>query len=313
MDGGSSHAGWIFVDELDGWWITCKLDFRRWMVDHMQAICTRIIANLEDTDLKEERTKRLSDATTLIYNWKSHIVRTVNQDRFRINMLESLETHQAMLVMDLTMKFLPLKYREKQTDWFGQRGVAGCQVSTVQIDLSKQKLVSHKIKKINSYNDVQVSEQGLVLRKAYGIGTGNLISFNEMAELSNNKLIEHRSGCIVHEAFKVPSTPAGNIKTVAKNEGNETVTCPENDTESLHQNGTNDALFFCPEKTHVLTDFPEQSLRWIAILAVVGGCGLSDPRALPAGASSPVGLPMLDRSKGRDQTKCAPNIADPDV
>ncbi|CAG2218847.1 unnamed protein product [Mytilus edulis] len=301
-----------------------------------------LIANFEDTDLKEEHTKRLSDATTQIYNWKSHIVRTVNQDRFRINMLESLETHQAMLVMDWAMKFLPLKYREKQTDWFGQRGknwhvtvcifkdqenamkhktfthvldsakqdwfkiikqtgiqikhycysepqagksycdskiahmrtkmktyvangnnilsasdmktalifgigVAGCQVSTVQIDLSKQKLVSHKIKKINSYNDVQVSEQGLVLRKAYGIGTGNLISFNEMAELSNNKLIEHRSGCIVHEAFKVPSTPAGNIKTVAKNEGNETVTCPENDTESLHQNGTNDALFFCPE------------------------------------------------------------------
>ncbi|VDI02478.1 Hypothetical predicted protein [Mytilus galloprovincialis] len=33
MDGGS-HAGWIFAD---GWWITCRLDFRRWMVDHMQV------------------------------------------------------------------------------------------------------------------------------------------------------------------------------------------------------------------------------------------------------------------------------------
>ncbi|CAG2228077.1 unnamed protein product [Mytilus edulis] len=33
MNGGS-HAGWIFDD---GWWITCKLDFRRWMVDHMQV------------------------------------------------------------------------------------------------------------------------------------------------------------------------------------------------------------------------------------------------------------------------------------
>ncbi|CAG2222682.1 unnamed protein product [Mytilus edulis] len=33
MNGGS-HAGWIFDD---GWWITCKLDFRRRMVDHMQV------------------------------------------------------------------------------------------------------------------------------------------------------------------------------------------------------------------------------------------------------------------------------------
>ncbi|CAG2207429.1 unnamed protein product [Mytilus edulis] len=31
---GGSHASWIFDDE---WWITCRLDFRRWMVDHMQV------------------------------------------------------------------------------------------------------------------------------------------------------------------------------------------------------------------------------------------------------------------------------------
>ncbi|CAG2215423.1 unnamed protein product [Mytilus edulis] len=39
---GGSHAGWIFDDE---WWITCKLDFRRWMVDHMQVGVIAVLLN----------------------------------------------------------------------------------------------------------------------------------------------------------------------------------------------------------------------------------------------------------------------------
>ncbi|CAC5395363.1 unnamed protein product [Mytilus coruscus] len=109
--------------------------------------------------------------------------------------------------------------------------------------------MSHKLKKINSYNDVKISEQGLILRKAYGIGKGHLISFNEMTELANNKLTEHRSGCIVHEAFNVPSTSTGKNKTVAKNNSNDTLgeACPVENTESIHQDETNTAVFFCPE------------------------------------------------------------------
>ncbi|CAG2196655.1 unnamed protein product [Mytilus edulis] len=37
--------------------------------------------------------------------------------------MESLEPHQLLLVMDWAMKFLPMRYREKQSDFFGQKGL----------------------------------------------------------------------------------------------------------------------------------------------------------------------------------------------
>lgn len=66
--------------------------------------------------------KTLGDAVLKIYNWKAHIVRTVNQDQFRLDALENMKSYQALIIMDWAMKFLPIHYREKQSDWFGQRG-----------------------------------------------------------------------------------------------------------------------------------------------------------------------------------------------
>nr|XP_022310036.1 uncharacterized protein LOC111115550 isoform X2 [Crassostrea virginica] len=57
-----------------------------------------------------------------IHNWKKHIVRTINQDQSKLNILQGLQSHQVLIIMDWAMKFLPRKYREKQSDWFGQRG-----------------------------------------------------------------------------------------------------------------------------------------------------------------------------------------------
>lgn len=81
-----------------------------------------IVDIMNDGDDKQEFLKLIEDAMMVIFDWKSHMVRTVNQDQFRLNTIEHLETDKALLVMDWAMKFLPLKYREKQTDWFGQRG-----------------------------------------------------------------------------------------------------------------------------------------------------------------------------------------------
>lgn len=43
-----------------------------------------------------------------IYNWKAHIVRTVNQDQFRLDALENIKRYQALVIMDWAMKFLPI-------------------------------------------------------------------------------------------------------------------------------------------------------------------------------------------------------------
>lgn len=74
---------------------------------------------------EEEKIEILTDvdiAVAKIADWKSHILRCVNQDRSRLHTLESLADGNAMLVLDWAMKFLPLLHREKQSDFFGQKG-----------------------------------------------------------------------------------------------------------------------------------------------------------------------------------------------
>ncbi|CAG2207805.1 unnamed protein product [Mytilus edulis] len=73
-------------------------------------------------ELKEEFNKDLDDSIIKIENWGAHIVRTINQDSWRLERLGSLLQGQGIIIMDWAMKFLPQRFREKQTDWFGQRG-----------------------------------------------------------------------------------------------------------------------------------------------------------------------------------------------
>lgn len=58
-----------------------------------------------------------------IEEWKSHILRAKNQNDCRYDLMESLEPHQMILVLDWAMKFLPLLFREKQEEFFGQKGL----------------------------------------------------------------------------------------------------------------------------------------------------------------------------------------------
>ncbi|VDI38611.1 Hypothetical predicted protein [Mytilus galloprovincialis] len=59
-----------------------------------------------------------------IENWKCHIMRTVNQDLARTDMFDNMSECQAVMVNDWAMKFLPCSHREKQSDWFGQKGLS---------------------------------------------------------------------------------------------------------------------------------------------------------------------------------------------
>lgn len=54
---------------------------------------------------------------------KAHVLRSKNQDRARTNITENLGDGDLFLVADWAMKFLPRKFREGQTDWFGKRGI----------------------------------------------------------------------------------------------------------------------------------------------------------------------------------------------
>ena len=73
---------------------------------------------------KEEFIFLVRQAKVNILAWKAHLLRSVNQDDARLDMLDSLSETTVLLVQDWAMKFLPRKFRESQADWFGKRGIS---------------------------------------------------------------------------------------------------------------------------------------------------------------------------------------------
>ena len=59
-----------------------------------------------------------------IQSWKCHQMRTVRQDQARLDALALLDESTVLIVNDWAMKFIPQKYRESQSDWFGKRGIS---------------------------------------------------------------------------------------------------------------------------------------------------------------------------------------------
>ncbi|XP_061171627.1 uncharacterized protein LOC133181099 [Saccostrea echinata] len=74
----------------------------------------------------EEQEVLLQDlemSVTQVEDWRSHIIRTVNQDDGRVDILHDLKNNEVLVILDWAMKYLPQMYREKMKDFFGQKGV----------------------------------------------------------------------------------------------------------------------------------------------------------------------------------------------
>ena len=65
----------------------------------------------------------LDDCKDKIEQWKAHILRSVNQEEGKKEVLDKLEPTEALLVDDWTMKFLPPHFREKSAEFYGKRGI----------------------------------------------------------------------------------------------------------------------------------------------------------------------------------------------
>ena len=75
-------------------------------------------------DAKEELNFITDQAISNIQAWKAHLLRSLNQDQARLDVIDGLDESSVLLVEDWAMKFLPSKYRENQHDWFGKRGLS---------------------------------------------------------------------------------------------------------------------------------------------------------------------------------------------
>ena len=61
-----------------------------------------------------------------MFHWKAHSIRSMNQEAAKQDQLKMIayNPESALLIMDWAMKFIQLRYREKQSDWYGKRGLS---------------------------------------------------------------------------------------------------------------------------------------------------------------------------------------------
>lgn len=57
----------------------------------------------------------IEKSSNAIIQWKAHMMRSVNQESTKQDILTKLDQSSCLIVMDWAMKFLQLRYREKQT------------------------------------------------------------------------------------------------------------------------------------------------------------------------------------------------------
>lgn len=68
-------------------------------------------------DTREELVFVASHAKQHIHSWKSHLLRSTNQDDCRLDIIKELDETSVLVVLDWAMKYLPRKFLESQTDW----------------------------------------------------------------------------------------------------------------------------------------------------------------------------------------------------
>ncbi|XP_076107223.1 uncharacterized protein LOC143075622 isoform X2 [Mytilus galloprovincialis] len=100
------------------------------VLDTVMLDAVSSVRNAIPADIQEEITHDLQISTLNLSTWKAHCIRTVHQEQARRDVLLQLKSHQCLIVMDWAMKFLPIKHRETQADFYGKKGI-GWHISSV--------------------------------------------------------------------------------------------------------------------------------------------------------------------------------------
>ena len=94
------------------------------VLQKIEEAISKMPAHSVSEDTTQELLFVFDQAKNNILAWKAHLLRSVNQDEARLDVLDALDESSVLLVQDWAMKFLPRKYRESQSDWFGKRGLS---------------------------------------------------------------------------------------------------------------------------------------------------------------------------------------------
>ncbi|CAF2147849.1 unnamed protein product [Rotaria magnacalcarata] len=78
----------------------------------------------KDDELWDRTAKKFQSFRQSIEAWKTYLLRSINQDLCRENLLDKLANNEIYTNLDWTMKFLPVKSREHQSEFFGKRDIS---------------------------------------------------------------------------------------------------------------------------------------------------------------------------------------------
>ncbi len=92
-------------------------------------------------DIKEELIHDYEEAKDRINKWKAHILRSINQEKAKQQILENMDETSVLIVIDWAMKFQQIRFREKQSDWYGKRGLSWHVSSIVSKGVSSDNVV----------------------------------------------------------------------------------------------------------------------------------------------------------------------------
>ena len=108
-------------------------------LDEVEASITSHSNHLYSQEQQDDLFYDFENCKNCILLWKSHILRSANQESAKQEILQNLDGDSVLIVIDWAMKFLQLKYREKQSDWFEKRGLSWHISSVVTRDRETQK------------------------------------------------------------------------------------------------------------------------------------------------------------------------------
>ena len=108
-------------------------------LDEMEESIKKHSSHLYSQEQKHDLLYDFERSKNCIFLWKSHALRSVNQESAKQEALQSLDSQSVLVVIDWAMKFLQMKYREKQSEWFAKRGLSWHISSVISKDQETQK------------------------------------------------------------------------------------------------------------------------------------------------------------------------------
>ena len=111
-------------------------DLKQVLID-VEDMIYMVFSSTQMQEQMEDMLHDLKQSSKDILSWKAHILRSIHQDMAKEDILDKLDESTALIVMDWAMKYLPTRYREKQSQWFGKRGLSWHVSSVISKEASK--------------------------------------------------------------------------------------------------------------------------------------------------------------------------------